>query len=146
MLGTLKSPVSDNKYGNSCLISSISNFLCSEINSKTFVGNEIVLDLTTGLISLSGFKSSFSWVLMISEDSAWEISEDNFPFECEDWLGITLGFLSIFSGSGTTATGSGSVFFLVTSLLFYGGGFFGILGPFSSFLGAKITIEESPGE
>jgi hypothetical protein len=59
---------------------------------------------------------------------------------------MILGFLNIFSGSGTVATRLGSRFFLVI-------GFFeddeevrGVLRTFPFLLGAIITTEESPGE
>jgi hypothetical protein len=59
---------------------------------------------------------------------------------------MILGFLNSFSGSGTTATGLGSGFFLVTCFFVEDEEVGGILGPFPSLLGAKITTEESPGE
>jgi hypothetical protein len=70
--------------------------------------------------------------------------EGNFSFEKEDCLGIILGFLNNFSGSGIAAIGSGFGFFLVNYFFVDEEEVGGVLGP--SLLGARITTEESPSE
>ena len=59
---------------------------------------------------------------------------------------MILGFLNNFSESGTATIGLGSGVFLVTCFFIEDEEFGGVLGPFPSLLGARITTEESMGE
>ena len=59
---------------------------------------------------------------------------------------MILGFVNNFLGSDTAAIGLGSGLFLVTCFFVEDEEVGGILGPFPSLLGARITTEESPGE